>query len=131
MLYASSALSTSCCENGSADTHRYVQGLAKTCHIPCWVAHQPFPQAAVKMVQLTLTDMFRVWQKPEPFSQQLVERADEAYSMACSRILPNPGHICECQLNHFHSSLWKGLMSHAAWNMAGFCQTLDISVSVS
>ena len=67
MLYASSALSTSCCENGSADTHRYVQGLAKTCHIPCWVAHQPFPQAAVKMVQLTLTDMFRVWQKPAIF----------------------------------------------------------------
>ena len=67
----------------------------------------------------------------EPFSQQLVERADEPPSMEYGRILPNPGHICECQLNHFHSSLWKGLMSHPAWNMAGFCQTLDISVSVS
>ena len=67
MLYASSALSTSCCENGSADTHRYVQGLAKSCYIPCCMPNQPFPQAAVKMVQLTLTDMSRVWQNPAIF----------------------------------------------------------------
>ena len=67
MLGGSSALSISCCENGSADTHRYVQGLAKTCHITCRVAHQPFPQAAMKMVQLTLTDMSKVWQNPATF----------------------------------------------------------------
>ena len=67
MLGGSSALSTSCCENGSADTHRYVQGLAKNLPYSMLDGSSPFPPAAVKMVQLTLTDMSRVWQKPAIF----------------------------------------------------------------